>query len=88
MSNLALLQGSGDTGEDSAKDSGGSRLRQAEDLAQKWQQALPASNMLPAMDAEKTSDASLLPLDRCLAREVMKGRVVIDIVMSDLNVLM
>jgi len=88
LKNLTLLQGTVDTSSGGSGDSASSNpLLQLQNTVDRWVSSLPELSSMPMVDIEKTSDASSLPLDRCLAREVIKGRTVIQLVYNDLTLL-
>lgn len=51
----------------------------------RWLQSLPTVESLPAVDPLRASDSASSPLDRCLVREVSKGRDAIVLVTQDLT---
>eukprot|EP01038_Epipyxis_sp_PR26KG_P004455 gene4455-6300_t len=89
LANLNQLQGSNDDSTGSSGSSGKSNdpMQVLQDSVNQWLSVVPSLDSLPMVDAASTSDASSLPLDRCLAREVIKGRSVISLVVGDLELL-
>jgi hypothetical protein len=89
LANLNLLQGSAEDHTGASDEVAASLLlKNVEKMSKKWLAVLPTESSLPHVEVEQTSDANVSPLVRCLAREVMKGRKVICLVVEDLNLLM
>jgi dynein heavy chain 1 len=85
LSNLSAFGNqvdSADMGDDD--DAGGNKIYQ--DMCERWIAALPQPDSLPDVNPEATTDASSMPLERYFARECVKGRGTIKLVLRDLNV--
>lgn len=51
----------------------------------RWLATLPNVSSLPEVSPEQTSDASALPMERYIAREVTKGRNIINFVTKEIK---
>lgn len=88
LSGVAVLQGGLDEVEYSSSVISGdirSQLKSISDAATIWLSSLPLVSVLPSVDVSKTSDVRSSPLERCLAREVLKGISVLSLVRDDLQ---
>ena len=75
---------------DSAQEGGQSKtastLKTILDTATAWLLALPTDAALPVVASERASDIAASPMERCLAREIVKGRTVLARVREDLSI--
>mmetsp|Transcript_30628 Transcript_30628/g.84192 ORF Transcript_30628/g.84192 Transcript_30628/m.84192 type:complete len:326 (+) Transcript_30628:2-979(+) len=94
LGNFSLLQQGTDSSEGSADDTGGkdsesrqqhSELKNIETIVDRWIGALPALSDMPVVSKELTSSATVSPLARCVAREVVKGTDTLALVLEDLK---
>jgi hypothetical protein len=74
-------------GADSGKHAS-SRLKTMLDTAQLWMSSLPANASLLPGATEKASEAAATPMERCLAREIIKAAQVTALVRKDLSSIM
>ena len=79
------LYGSSTSTSDSPSRDGKSRA--SFELAEKWLGLLPELHApeVPQLNAERVAEADTSPLERCLAREVLRGHSVLALVRSDLE---
>ncbi len=61
------------------------RLLAMQNTVDGWLKALPTVDAMANVDAGLTSDATASPLNRCVAREVVKGRDTVAVVRTDLD---
>lgn len=61
------------------------QLKSILDAVANWIQILPDVKSLPASNGDRTSDVNLTPLERCFARELFKGKGVLQIVRNELS---
>jgi dynein heavy chain 1 len=77
---------------DSAQEGGQSKtastLKAILDTVTAWLAALPTEAALPIVASERASDVSASPMERCLAREILKGKAVLTRVRGDLSIVM
>jgi Dynein heavy chain C-terminal domain len=87
LSTLAQLQGveSANTASASDKNALQTRNKGALEAAARWLAALPSSANMASLAPEGSDPASLSSLQRCLLREVAKGRGALSLVRSDLE---
>ena len=74
------------SGEGTAKDQ--KRLAALSETVSGWLHALPTVDSMPNVEAQLASDAAASPLDRCMAREIIKGRATVALVRKDLNLVL
>lgn len=61
-------------------------LKSALDAVTTWiTQLTEVLKFVPNIDASFSSDASSSPLQRCLAREIFKGKHILDCILQDLS---
>lgn len=88
LANLALLQGGQDTDYAGALEQQSQQqqveLNNTAKLVNPWIAALPTPEQLPAVDADSLSSAASLPAERWLAREIIRGSSVVQLVRDDL----
>lgn len=65
-----------------------SRLKTMLDTAQLWFSSIPFNEALLPGATEKASEASATPMERCLAREIIKASQVTAVVRKDLSAIM
>jgi hypothetical protein len=58
------------------------------DTAQLWISSIPTNDSLLPGATEKASEASATPMERCLAREIIKAAQVTSLVRKDLSSIM
>lgn len=94
LSNVSILQqGLLDDASEESKSSGDSgattkdkkRLLALSETVTSWLAALPTVEAMPNVEAHLASDAAASPLDRCMAREIIKGRATVALVRKDLQ---
>ena len=88
LSSLALLQGSQETDYAGVLEGQGqaqqAELKHMAGLVDAWAVALPTLDQLPEIATDRLSNATSLPAERWLAREIMRGTSVLKIVREDL----
>ena len=67
---------------------GMSKLKGILDMSTAWLSILPSESSSMNIHSEKSSDISSSPMERCLAREIIKGYHVLATVRNDLNTVM
>ena len=85
LSHLAVVQGVFDAADDSSsKGDARARLNSVLETVKLWISVLPAPESLPLVDEERSSDVSSSSIQRCLAREVVRGAQILSKVRHDM----
>jgi hypothetical protein len=76
-----VVQSSGAVGDAS------SQLKSTLESVERWLAILPTDDAILTVDTDRSSDVLASPLERCLAREVSKGKAAVALVRGDLQLI-